>query len=159
MKKLLLVLPTLLLLAAPVSALANGDHNDNHGSKVSVIAKDNQGNHGEEVSEVARDNHGNPGVSNQGHKENEQDEDHDDENDNEEKLEGKEHRSVATVAARENSNQQLKIKISIKGNNHLGSPVSATHSATPSASIKISGPLDQVIQMLSKVLDFLRSLV
>ncbi len=156
MKKLLLVLPTLLLLAAPVSALANGDHNDNHGSRVSVIAKDNQGNHGGEVSEVAKDNHGTSSVSNQGHKENDQDEGDDK---NEEKLEGKEHRSVATAAIRENSSQQLKIKISIKGNNHLGATVSATHSATPSASIKISGPLDQVIQVLSKVLDFLRSLV
>lgn len=156
MKKLLLVLPTLLLIAAPVSALANGDHDDNHGSRVSVIAKDNQGNHGEEVSEVARDNHGTPGAFGQGHKENDQDEDEDN---NEEKLEGKGHRSVATAAVSGNSNQQLKIKISIRGNNHLGATVSATHSATPSASIKITGPLDQVIQMMSKVLDFLKSLV
>jgi len=36
---------------------------------------------------------------------------------------------------------------------------SATHSATPSASIRIRGPIDQVIQVLANILSFLKNLI
>ncbi len=147
MRKLFLVLPTLLLLATPVAVLAEKDSHENHGSEVSVVAKENDDDHGSKVSLVAKDNHG----TNLGNRENDEDEGNE--------IEREDHHKNATISANAHGNQQLKIKIKIKGDNSLGSAVSATHSATPSASLKISGPLDQVIDVLNKVLDFLKSLV
>lgn len=147
MRKLFLVLPTLLLLATPVAALAEKDGHENHGSEVSVVAKENDDDHGSRVSIVAKDNHG----TNLENRENDEDEGNE--------IEREDHHKNATVSANANGNQQLKIKIKIKGNNSLGSAVSATHSATPSAHINVSGPLDQVIKALEQIINFLKSLV
>lgn len=147
MKKTLLVLPTLLLLVAPAAVLAEKQDNENHGSQVSIVAKDDEENHGAEVSEVAKDNHGTQVVVNVENRKPEEDEN------NENEREGNEgHGKISTVSA--NGNQQLKIKIKLNGNRP-----GSTISATSSAQIKVSGPLDLVIKALENILNFLKGLV
>lgn len=143
MKKLLLVLPTLLLLAAPVSVLAEKDNHSNHGSQVSVVAKDNEDNHGAQVSQVAKDNHG-----------------HNDNDENEELNENEGNHHSATSEAKEKlGNLKIKVKVDLDNRGHHSATSSATQSATPSAGVKVSGPLDQVIQALEKILSFLKGLL
>ncbi len=145
MKKTLLVLPAILLLIAPAATFAENNIQENHGSQVSVVARDNDkdGNHGTQVSIVAKDNHEAQVNEN---KENAQ---------VKEGLENENHGAEATAEANENS--QIKTKINLKNKDDHNS--TATNEATPSAHINVSGPLDQVIKALENILNFLKGLV
>jgi len=144
MKKLLLVIPSLLLLITPVAVFAHSS--DNHGSVVSKVAKENDDDHGSKVSTVAKDNHGSQVVINVDNRK------HEEEGENE--SEENEHsQKISTPSANTHGSGQLKIKIKVSGN------PGSTLSATPSAKVSVSGPFDQVVKALEAILNFLKSLV
>lgn len=151
MKKLLFVLPVVLLITLPSVVFARENEPKRHGVGEAEIHRSNDDHdNGKKLGTLSSSK------------------DDEDENEVEIEEENEKHKSDhsdnsnggvrAKIKIEDNSNEDG-VKLSIKIHKPNGSTVSATHSATPSASIKISGPIDQVIEMLSKVLDFLKSLI
>ena len=134
MKKLLFVLPTLLLITAPTAVLADKKGRDNHGSEVRMVAQSNRSSETEEHKSQQDEN----------------------KSEKDESIDNEVH-PEATVSATAKDNQQLKIKVFVK--NHPVATASATQSATPSARVSVSGPLDQVIKALESIINFLKSLI
>lgn len=142
MKRLLLILPAALLIAGPSVALAHSG--ENHGQNKSEIETRHE-------NEERDDDFVATGSVRKSEDEDENEDENDEHSDNRAGTNLK-------ITTKDNPGQDS-TRVSIKLRGLHGSSVAATHSATPSASIKINGPLDQVIEILGKVLDFLKNLI